>query len=63
MDINWSLIAPLLILQVVLMVVALLDIRKMEQTNGPKFIWVLIIIFISTIGPIAYFIFGRKEYD
>lgn len=63
MDINWGLIAPLLILQVVLMVVALLDIRKMEQTNGPKFIWVLIIIFISTIGPIAYFIFGRKEYD
>ncbi|HIV73530.1 MAG TPA: PLD nuclease N-terminal domain-containing protein [Candidatus Pseudogracilibacillus intestinigallinarum] len=63
MDINWSLIAPLLILQIVLMVVALLDIRKIEQTNGPKLIWVLIIIFISTIGPIAYFIFGRKEYD
>ena len=63
MDINWSLIAPLLILQIVLMVVALLDIRKIEQTNGPKLIWVLIIIFISTIGPIAYFIIGRKEYD
>lgn len=63
MDINWSLIAPLLILQIVLMVVALLDIRKIEQTNGPKLIWVLIIIFISTIGPIVYFIFGRKEYD
>lgn len=63
MDINWSLIAPLLILQIVLMVVALLDIRKIEQTNGPKLIWVLIIIFISTVGPIAYFIFGRKEYD
>lgn len=63
MDINWGLIAPLLILQVVLMVVALLDIRKIEQTNGPKLIWILIIIFISTIGPIVYFIFGRKEYD
>ena len=63
MDINWSLIAPLLILQIVLMVVALLDIRKIEQTNGPKIIWILIIIFISTIGPIVYFIFGRKEYD
>ena len=63
MDINWSLIAPLLILQIVLMVVALLDIRKIEQTNGPKLIWVLIIIFISTVGPIVYFIFGRKEYD
>jgi len=63
MDINWSLIAPLLILQIVLMVVALLDIRKIEQTNGPKLIWILIIIFISTIGPIVYFIFGRKEYD
>ena len=63
MDINWSLIAPLLILQIVLMVVALLDIRKIEQTNGPKLIWVLIIIFICTVGPIVYFIFGRKEYD
>lgn len=60
-NIPWALIAPLLIIQGILMLVALLDLRKVYATNGPKWMWVLIIIFISTLGPIAYFIAGRKS--
>ncbi|HLR43377.1 MAG TPA: PLD nuclease N-terminal domain-containing protein [Pseudogracilibacillus sp.] len=61
MDINWSLIAPLIIIQLILMVVALFDLRKQEETNGPKIVWLLVIILVNTIGPIIYFIFGRKD--
>lgn len=59
-QINWALIAPLLIVQVVLAIVALIDIARIHATNGPKWVWVLIVLFINTIGPIVYFIIGRK---
>jgi hypothetical protein len=60
-NINIALIAPLFIIQLILMVVALLDLRKIHATNGPKWMWILIIVFVNTIGPIIYFIAGRKN--
>lgn len=60
-NIPWGLIAPLLIIQFILMIVALLDLRKVYATNGPKWMWVLIIVIVNTLGPIAYFIAGRKN--
>ena len=60
-DINLALLAPLFIIQLILTVVALLDLRKVHATNGPKWMWVLIIVFVSTLGPIIYFIAGRKN--
>ena len=59
-NINWALIAPLVVVQVVLAIVALIDIARIHATNGPKWVWVLVVIVINTIGPIVYFIFGRK---
>ncbi len=55
------LLAPLVILQLILMVAALLDLAKRPSTRGPKWVWVLIIVFINTIGPIIYFVAGREE--
>ncbi|MER1999227.1 MAG: PLD nuclease N-terminal domain-containing protein [Lysinibacillus sp.] len=60
-NINLALLAPLFIIQLILMVVALLDLRKVHATNGPKWMWVLIIVFVSTLGPIIYFVVGRKN--
>ncbi|MER1986936.1 MAG: PLD nuclease N-terminal domain-containing protein [Solibacillus sp.] len=60
-NVNWLLITPLFILQIVLLIWALIDLRKITTTNGPKWIWAIIILFINTIGPILYFIFGRKK--
>ncbi len=59
-NINWTLIAPLIVVQVILAIVALIDIARIHATNGPKWVWVLVALFINTIGPIIYFIFGRK---
>ncbi|MFC5542738.1 PLD nuclease N-terminal domain-containing protein [Ureibacillus suwonensis] len=61
MDINWALVAPLFVIQVVLLIVALVDLIRIESTNGPKWLWALVIIFINILGPIVYFIFGRKS--
>ena len=57
----WAVIAPLLVVQLILVIVALVDLRKIHATNGPKILWVFIILFISLFGPIAYFTVGRKQ--
>lgn len=59
-EINWALVAPLIVIQLVLMVIALIDCIRIEKTNGPKWVWMLVIVVASMIGPIAYFIFGRR---
>lgn len=58
---NWALIAPLLVIQFVLMIMALIDIKRIHETNGPKWAWILVVIIVNTIGPIVYFLFGRKN--
>lgn len=52
---------PVVIVQLILLVVALLDLLKREKTRGPKWIWVLVILFVNLFGPIIYFIFGRDN--
>lgn len=60
-SINWGLIAPLIIIQMILMITALVDVIRIRDTNGPKWLWVLIILFINIIGPIIYFVIGRRQ--
>jgi hypothetical protein len=43
------------------MVAALIDLSKIERTRGPKVLWVLIILFGSLLGSVAYFVFGRRN--
>ena len=52
---------PVVIIQLGLMIFALVDLLRREHTRGPKWIWVLVIVFVNYIGPIIYFVFGRKE--
>ena len=60
-NVPWALIAPLLLIQLILLIVALVDITRSKSTNGPKWVWVVVCIFGSMIGPIIYFIVGRKN--
>jgi len=55
------LLVPILIIQLALIVFALVDLTRREATRGPKWVWVLVIIFINFIGPIVYFVVGREE--
>ena len=49
--------------QLTLLAAALFDIsrRPQDQIKGPKPLWVGV-SFINTIGPLAYFFFGRKRH-
>ena len=54
-------ILPILIIELILLIVALVDCIRRPRINGPKWIWILIIILFGILGPVAYFIFGRKN--
>jgi hydrogenase/urease accessory protein HupE len=60
-NINWGLIAPLIGIQLLLLIVAFVDLIRIRATNGPKWLWVLVILFVNIIGPIIYFVFGRRQ--
>ena len=60
-EIPWGLVAPNLVIQFILLVVALIDLVRIPQTNGPKWVWAIVIVIVNLIGPIVYFIFGRKN--
>ena len=49
-------------LQFALLITALIDIRRRpaDAINGSKRLWT-IIVFVNFVGPIAYFMFGRKR--
>jgi hypothetical protein len=58
-----ALIIPLFVIQVVLLIWGLYDLtRPGRQVRGDnKIIWAIVIIFINIIGPILYFLVGRRE--
>lgn len=57
------LLAPLLLIQLGLIVLALRDLlRPGRQVRGDsKLMWGIIIVVINLIGPILYFAVGRRE--
>lgn len=60
-DLNFAIIAPLAFINIVLAVIALIDLFKRPSVNGSKWVWALIIVIINMIGPILYFVFGRRD--
>jgi hypothetical protein len=55
------LIIPIILIELGLLITALVDLIRRPRTNGPKWLWVIIIVLVNLIGPIVYFIVGRKE--
>jgi len=55
------LLIPIVIIQLALVVAALLDLSRRSATRGPKWVWVLVILFVNLIGPIVYFAIGRED--
>lgn len=51
---------PILVIQLLLLVTALVSCLR-SDTKGPKWLWILLILFASIIGPILYFVIGRKN--
>ena len=55
------LLAPVLLVWFILLVVGLVDLIRRERTRGPKWVWFVVVICFSMIGPVVYFLFGRDE--
>lgn len=60
-SVPWMLVLPVLIIQLLLVIVAMIDLVRVKYTNGPKWMWAIIIILINIIGPVIYFIVGRRN--
>jgi uncharacterized membrane protein YhaH (DUF805 family) len=55
---------PVLIIQLALMVYALVDVARRERVRyGSKILWVVVIVLINIIGPIAYLAWGRMPAE
>ncbi len=57
-------LAPVILIDLALLIFALVDlIRRDRRTvrGENKIIWALVILFLSTFGPILYLVFGRVE--
>lgn len=55
------LLIPIVLIELGLMIYCLIDLVKREKTNGPRWIWVLVIVLVNIIGPIIYLIAGHKD--
>ena len=52
---------PVILLGLGLVIFALRDLSRRDRVNGPKWLWVLIIVLIQFIGPMLYFVIGRRD--
>jgi len=58
---NLPLLIPVVLIELTLLVVALVDLLRRQKTRGPKWLWLIVILFIQIIGPIAYLFAGRVD--
>ncbi|MBF2454227.1 PLD nuclease N-terminal domain-containing protein [Listeria seeligeri] len=56
-----ALLIPIIILYLALLLTAIIDLARNWEVRKNSLIWLFVIIFINIFGPVAYFIFGRKE--
>lgn len=57
-----KLIWPIAVLQLILQIIAIVDIFKKKKTRNLSMpIWVTIIILGEILGPVVYFLIGRSE--
>jgi Phospholipase_D-nuclease N-terminal len=55
-------ILPLGVIELGLLAFALNDLIKRKKVKGGnKWVWAAVVVFISLIGPIVYFVLGREE--
>jgi len=56
-------VLPVILVGFILAMVALIDLYRNKKRRNNVFIWTLLIIFGNTLGPILYFVIGRKESE
>jgi len=44
---------PIAAIELGLMICALVDCIRRQRTNGPKWLWILLIVLVNLIGPLV----------
>ena len=55
------LILSILFIPVLLWFLALVDCLKSTFNGNDKLVWVVVILFFPVVGPLLYFIIGRRQ--
>lgn len=56
-------VLPVILVGFLLAMVALIDLYRNKNRRNNVLIWTLIIIFGNTLGPVLYFVIGRKDSE
>jgi len=59
----WPILVPLVLLGLALMIAAVISVAKKPNPWNEKILWLLIAIFVNTIGPVIYFALGSGMLD
>ncbi|HFK1682908.1 TPA: PLD nuclease N-terminal domain-containing protein [Bacillus tropicus] len=54
-------ILPVIAVGVLLVFIAFIDLYRHRKTRKNVLVWTLIILFVNILGPILYFVIGRKD--
>ncbi|PEF04158.1 phosphatidylserine synthase [Bacillus thuringiensis] len=56
-------ILPVIAVGALLVLIAFIDLYRHRKTRKNVFVWTLIILFVNILGPILYFVIGRKDSE
>ncbi|MED3469143.1 PLD nuclease N-terminal domain-containing protein [Bacillus thuringiensis] len=58
-----SIILPIIAVGALLVLIAFIDLYRHRKTRKNVLVWTLIILFVNILGPILYFVIGRKDSE
>ncbi|AVP47813.1 MULTISPECIES: PLD nuclease N-terminal domain-containing protein [Bacillus cereus group] len=56
-------ILPIIAVGALLVLIAFIDLYRHRKTRKNVLVWTLIILFVNILGPILYFVIGRKDSE
>ena len=56
-------VLPFILVGTLLVLIALIDLYRHRKIRKNVLLWTLIILFVNTLGPILYFVMGRKDSE
>lgn len=66
-QLDWTSILPILLpfllVGSILILIALSDLYRNRNRRENVLMWTIIIVFFNTIGPVLYFMIGRKDVN
>ncbi|HHT7081792.1 MULTISPECIES: PLD nuclease N-terminal domain-containing protein [Bacillus cereus group] len=56
-------ILPVIAVGALLVLIAFIDLYRHRKTRKNVLVWTFIILFVNILGPILYFVIGRKDSE